>query len=113
MLSLTPSVAQVLRDAGADVASDTGLLVLETYTGGPADRAGVRGGNQKLRFGRLQLVLGGDIITAIDEQPTNDGRALTVHMEMETAKGDRVELTIIRDGKELQVPLVLDEQPQS
>ena len=112
MMTLTPSVAEILREAGAEVPVDQGLLVLETQTGGPANEAGIQGANRWVRIGRrIQLPVGGDIITAIDGQPTADLKTLMVYLEMETAIGDVVELTIVRGEEELVVPVTLAEQP--
>ena len=112
MMTLTPSVAEILREAGAEVPVDQGLLVLETQTGGPANEAGIQGANRWVRIGRrIQLPVGGDIITAIDGQPTADLKTLMVYLEMETTIGDTVELTIVRGEEELVVPVTLAEQP--
>jgi S1-C subfamily serine protease len=113
MMPLTSSVVGLLRDAGAEIPAESGLLVLDTTAGGPADKAGVQGGNGWLRIGRYQLPVGGDVITAVDGQPTNDLETLTVYLETEKAIGDTVTLTIIRDGKELAVDVKLGEQPQA
>jgi S1-C subfamily serine protease len=90
-----------------------GLLVLDTTARGPADDAGLQGGSQWLRIGRYQLPVGGDIITAVNGQPTADVESLTVYLETETSIGDTVELTVVRDGKEITVPLTLGEEPQA
>jgi S1-C subfamily serine protease len=113
MLPLSSSVTKVLRDAGVSITTDSGLLVLDTTAGGPADKAGVQGGSQRVRIGRYQLAVGGDIITAINGQPTTDLQVLTVYLETETAIGDTVELTVLRDGKEITIPVTLGEQPQA
>ncbi|MFN2220349.1 MAG: S1C family serine protease [Anaerolineae bacterium] len=113
MMALTSSVTRVLRDAGADVSVAEGLLVLDTTAGGPADDAGLQGGSQWLRVGRYQLPVGGDVITAVDGQPTADVEALTVYLETETSIGYTVELTVVRDGKEITIPLTLGEEPQA
>jgi S1-C subfamily serine protease len=113
MLALTPSVVQVLREAGVEVPVDSGLLVLDSTAEGPADRAGIQGGSQWVRIGRYQLQVGGDIITAVDGQTTPDLQTLTVYLEMKKTVGDTVELTILREGHELKIPVTLGEQPQA
>jgi S1-C subfamily serine protease len=65
-----------------------------------------------VRLGRSQLRVGGDIITAIDGQPTADLETLTVYLETETPIGDTVGLTIRRGDQELTVPVTLEEQPR-
>jgi S1-C subfamily serine protease len=112
MVSLSPSVASVLRDAGVAVSVDSGLLVLDVTAGGPADKSGVQGGSQWARIGRYRLAVGGDVITAIDGQPINDLQALTVYLETERAVGDTVQLSVIRDGEERLISLTLAAQPR-
>ena len=68
---------------------------------------------RKLRIGRYQLPVGGDVITAVDGQPTADLEALTVYLETETSIGDTVELTVMRDGTEITIPLTLGKEPQA
>jgi S1-C subfamily serine protease len=112
MMPLTSSVARVLREAGLDVTAESGLLVLNATTGGPADESGIQGGSRWVRLGRYQLRVGGDIITAIDGQPTADLETLTVYLETETAVGGTVNLTIQRGDQELTIPVTLEEQPR-
>jgi len=112
MMPLTASVVKVLREAGVDLAAESGLLVLDTTSGGPAAGAGIQGGTQWVRLGRYQLQVGGDIITAIDGQPTPDLETLTVYMEMETSAGDTVTLNVRRGDQELTIPVTLEEQPR-
>ena len=111
MLSLTPSTAKAFRDAGMDVPVDAGLLVIEAVKDAPADKAGIRGGSRVVSIGRYQIPLDGDIIIAIDGEPVNDFQTLTVYLETETTVGDTVDVTIIRDGEELTVPVTLGERP--
>jgi S1-C subfamily serine protease len=110
-LPLTSSVVQVLHDAGVDLGSDSGLLVLEAMSDGPANRAGLLGGNRWLRLGRYQLPVSGDIIVAINGHETADLQTLTVYLEMETTIGDTVELTVIRGNDKLTLPVKVAEQP--
>ncbi len=113
MMPLTSSVIEVLRDVGAEVPVDHGLLVLDTDAGSPADEAGIQGASHWVRIGpRSQLPVGGDIITSIDGQPVTDLQTLMIYLEMETAIGDKVELTIVRGKEELVLPVTLAEQPR-
>jgi len=112
MLSLSASTANLLRQAGADVPADSGLLVLESVAGGPAIKAGIRGGDRMVRISRYSVPIGGDIITAINGQPIADSEELTVYLEGQTAVGDTVQVTILRGDQELVVPLTLVERPR-
>jgi S1-C subfamily serine protease len=113
MMPLTPSVVGVLQEYGLDVPAESGLLVLDTTSGGPADRAGLQGGTRALRVGRYQLPIGGDVITAIDGQPTDDLETLNVYLETERSIGDTVQLTVLRNGREMTFDVTLGEAPQA
>jgi S1-C subfamily serine protease len=113
MMPLSSSVLKILQEVRVDVPVDSGLLVLDVAAGGPADQAGMQGGSQWVRVGRYQLPVGGDIITAIDGRPTTDLEALTVYLETGTAIGDTVDLTVLRDGVEMVIPVTLGEGPQT
>jgi len=113
-LDLTASRAQILREAGGvDIPVDEGLLVIEVVDGSGADRAGIRGGDQVVQIGNIRIPLGGDIITAINGKPVASLQELTVYLETETQIGDKVKMTIIRDGQEQTVRVVLGERPET
>ncbi|MGC9395403.1 MAG: S1C family serine protease [Anaerolineae bacterium] len=111
MTALTPSVADWFRKAGMDIPVDAGLLVLEVTRGGPAAVAGIRGGDRYVRMGRYQVPVGGDIIIAIDAQPVADIETWTIYLETQKTIGDTVQITVLRDGREQVIPVVLEEQP--
>ena len=111
-LGLTPERAQAFREAGMDVPVDEGLLMIEIVSGGPADRAGIRGGDRIVQLGNVRLALGGDIITAINGEAVDNLQELTVYLETQTQVGDTVEVTIVRDGVEQNVQVTLAERPQ-
>lgn len=111
MLPLTPALAKVFREAEMKVPVDAGLLVLDAVRGASAERAGIRGGRRLVQIERFQVPLDGDIIIAINGEPVNDFEGLTVYLETRTRVGDTVEVTIIRDGQEQIIPVILDERP--
>jgi S1-C subfamily serine protease len=45
-----------------------GFLVLDIIAGGPADKAGIRGGDKIVSINGTEIRLGGDVITKIDNQ---------------------------------------------
>jgi S1-C subfamily serine protease len=110
-LDLSPSTAEVLREAGMEIPVDRGILVLEAVANGPADAAGIQGGDRVARIGNYQIPIGGDIITAVDGQPVENFQDLTVYLETETVVGDTVEITLIRGGETMTVPVTLEENP--
>jgi S1-C subfamily serine protease len=79
------------------------LPVGEVHRDGPADRAGIEGATED-RFGRYRL---GDVIVAVDGEPIEDRNDILDLFE-EREVGDRVRLTLERDGerRDVQVKLV-------
>ncbi len=54
---------------------------------------------------------GGDLIVAIDGQPITTSDDLISYLVFETIVGQTVDLTVIRDGQEINLPLTLGERP--
>ena len=111
LLPLSPAVSEFLRDAGADVSMDYGLLVLQTDASGPADKAGLRGGDSRLRFGRYELAVGGDVLVAVDGRPIRDLQTLSIYLQTETRVGETVLVSLVRDGAESEMPVTFEAQP--
>jgi len=111
-VSLTSEWAQALREAGMEVPVEQGLIVVEVSSGGPADRAGIRGPAQIVRVGNVRVPVGMDILTAVNGEPVTNFQELTVYLESETQVGDTVEVTIIRDGVEQTARVTLAERPR-
>jgi len=57
------------------------------------------------------MYVGGDIITAIDEQPLRTWNDLDAYLEGKTDVGQEVTLHLLRDGKEQTLTLTLAEEP--
>jgi S1-C subfamily serine protease len=110
LLSLTSANVTALREAGVSVPVDAGALVLEVVAGAPAEKAGLVGGSRAVSVGGYQVMVGGDIITAINGQKLSDSQDLTVYLETETVVGETVEVSIVRDGQPQSVQVVLGER---
>ena len=88
-----------------------GVLVSGVAEGEAADRAGLREGDEIVEVYGAEVQAGGDIIVAIDEYELQDFADLVAYLVRETEVGQTVVLTIIRDGKEMEVPVTLGERP--
>jgi len=110
-ISLTAERARAFREAGMDIPVNKGVLVLEVSRGGPADEAGIRGGDRIVQLGRYRVPLGGDIITMLDDEEIGDYQDLTVYLETETRVGDAVDVTVLRDGEEQTLQVTLGTRP--
>jgi S1-C subfamily serine protease len=88
-----------------------GLLVQEVEPGSAAARAGLRGGHETVQIGNVQLVVGGDLITAIDGKPIDREDAISRALARKRS-GDTLELTVFRNGRTTNLRVKLgDEGP--
>ncbi|MFZ0286673.1 MAG: trypsin-like peptidase domain-containing protein [Terriglobales bacterium] len=90
------------------LAADYGLLIVQVVPAGAADRAGLRGGSQRAYLGNVPIMIGGDLIVAIDNDKVEDQQDLAQIMNKHRA-GDAVHVTIYRGKRKLQVEVVLGE----
>src|SRR6202795_2954306 len=90
------------------LAADYGLLIVQAVPGGGADRAGLRGGSERAYLGNTPIMIGGDLIVAIDGEKVESQQILAQIMNKHRA-GDTVKVTIFRGKKQLEVPVVLGE----
>lgn len=81
-----------------------GAYVLSTTNGGPAEEAGLIAADANT--GR-----GGDLIVAMDDQTINGFSDLNSYLVFNTAAGDTIQITVLRDGQLLDLPLTLGARP--
>ncbi len=102
-IPITPELAEQMG-----LAAGNGLLVVQVVPGGAADRAGLHGGTERAYLGNIPIMVGGDLIVAIDGQDVQDQQDLSQVMNNHRA-GDTVRLTIYRAKKKMDVSVVLGE----
>lgn len=100
---LTPAVAEELH-----LPVNEGLLIERVNSGGPAEKAGLRGGDRQAILGMRRILLGGDVITTID------GRPITGQMDLNLAlnhkrPGDTVKVEYYRGGQKMETQVTLGE----
>src|SRR5579863_3969329 len=88
-----------------------GLLIIGIVPGGSADLAGLRAGTERAYLGNTPIMLGGDLIVAIDDQKVQDEDDLAQMMNNHRA-GDTVKVTIYRNKKKMEVSVALGEARQ-
>jgi len=81
-----------------------GVVVSNVMAGSPAEAAGLRNPEGSAGMTRLQSA---DIITAIDGRQITGINGLISHLARFTRPGDTVDLTVLRDGQEITLPLTL------
>lgn len=93
------------------LSADYGVLIVRVVPGGAAAKAGLRGGNQQAMLGDTPILLGGDLIVAIDGQRVEDMQDLSRVMNNHRA-GDVVSVSVFRGKQRLDVKVVLGEAKQ-
>ncbi|HEY3059291.1 MAG TPA: trypsin-like peptidase domain-containing protein [Chloroflexota bacterium] len=91
------------------LASQKGLLVQQVTAG--AQQAGVQPGSRTVTIGNEQVLVGGDIIVAIDGQTVTTGGDLRGWIENQRHPGDTVTLTVLRNGQRVDLTVTLSERP--
>jgi len=99
--------AQVLH--ALSIPSTHGVLIARVLPGSPAARAGLRGGTTEATLSGTTYILGGDVIVAVDGHSISQSSQLAAAI-MGHKPGQRVSLTIIRDGKQQTVSVTLATQ---
>jgi len=100
---LWPGLAEAL-----DLPVQEGLLIERVTSGGPTDRAGLRGGNRAVAAGMRRILIGGEVIVAADGQKMASQLDLNVFMKKKRP-GDMVTLTIYRGREKKDVRVTLGE----
>ncbi len=104
--TMDPGLSTVLK-----MSVTAGFLVEVVEDGSPAERAGLRGGNLSMTIQGEEYLLGGDIVTALNGAPTRTAQELNTRVKT-LRPGQRVKLTIFRDGSTRDVSLAVTERPR-
>lgn len=99
----------LLEQEALGLPRSVGAYITEVTSGGPAARAGLRGGSRTTDL--PGIVAGGDLIIAIDDRSVNNFADLLSYLINYKSPGDTVTLTILRNNQEMDVELTLDKRP--
>lgn len=101
--ALWPGLAEALN-----LSVEKGILVERVTPGGPAAQAGIRGGTKSVLAGLQELRIGGDVLIAVDGKPITS--QVDMNLLLNRAwPGETVTLTIVRDGKKMDITVKLGE----
>ena len=92
-------------------ASQRGALVEEVMPNSPAEQAGLQGSNNQVTIQGQNAIVGGDVITAIDNQPVVQMDDLIAYLADSTTVNQKVTLTILRNGKQQTLDVTLAARP--
>jgi S1-C subfamily serine protease len=87
-----------------DLPQTNGAYVISVAPGGPADEAGLIPASPNT--GR-----GGDLIIKLDDQAVNDFADLNAYLVFHTTVGQTIQVTVLREGESLVLPLTLGARP--
>jgi len=104
--SLIPEIAKYLK-----LNIERGAMIAEVVKGGPAEKAGLIGGKQRIQVGNTILLAGGDIVVKADHQDVKTNDEL-IHYIREKKPGDTILLKIYRNGSFVDVKVTLGERPR-
>jgi len=88
-----------------------GALVVDVVANGPAAKAGLHGGNRQVTINGKQMTVGGDVITSVDGKQVKGFDDLITYLARSTDVGQKITLTILRQGKEETVEVTLASRP--
>ena len=100
---------QLAAKLGLD--TDHGGLLAEVIPGGPADQAGLKGGDEKVRFQGIPYQAGGDTILAVNGHQIVEPDDLARYIS-DFGPGEKVELNVLHDnGDRETVEVTLSKRP--
>jgi len=105
--TITPDLAKALK-----LPVKEGVLVNEVVKGGPADQAGIKGGDTSATIEGASFRLGGDVITEVDGKKIT-GMEEVINAVNAASPGDKMELTVDRDDKSQTIAVTLGVRPAS
>ncbi len=88
-----------------------GWLITQTTSDGAADKAGLKGGTQRVIINNEWVIVGGDIIITVDGTRIINGDSLMSYLEEKTTPNQTITFTIIRDDQQINLPVELGTRP--
>ena len=104
--TLIPEVAKFLK-----LKVERGAMIAEVVKGGPANKAGLKGGNQQVQVGNMIVIAGGDIVVEADQHDVKTHDELIRYIR-EKKPGNTILLKVFRKGKFEEVKVALGERPR-
>jgi S1-C subfamily serine protease len=106
ILSLFPELAKFLK-----LKVERGAMIAEVVKGGPADKAGLKGGNQRVQVGNMIVIVGGDIVVKADQKEVKTNDELIQYIR-EKKPGDTILLKVFRKESFIDANVILGERPR-
>lgn len=105
---MTPGLAKALK-----LNEPRGVLVVEVIGGSPAEKAGIKAGNNPTKVDGQTVPLGGDIVLELDGHQIRKVDDILVYLQREKSVGDTMDVTIVRGGELRHVNVHLEARPST
>jgi S1-C subfamily serine protease len=90
-----------------------GWLITQVTNDGAAALAGLQGGNKQVRINNDWMVIGGDIIIAVDGTRIVNGDTFMTYLEEHTTPNQTITVTILRNNQTQDISVVLKQRPSA
>ena len=105
-IDMSPEIAEAIG-----LGEPRGFLVIEVSPGGPADSAGVEGGDTPMQLNGNEIPIGGDVVLAINDRDVRKIDDVLGYLQQATQVGETVTLTVWRDGQIIEIDVILGARP--
>jgi S1-C subfamily serine protease len=105
-IDMSPEIAEAIG-----LGEPRGFLVIEVSPGGPADSAGVEGGDTPMQLNGREIPIGGDVVLAINDRDVRKIDDVLGYLQQATQVGETVTLTVWRDGQIIEIDVTLGARP--
>jgi serine protease Do len=99
--NITPAIAQTLG-----LQKPEGFLIFSVEPTSPAESAGLKGGDRVVTIEGMPVVLGGDVIIAVDDIAIQNAQGIEANLSDKTI-GDVVKFSVVRGGSTQQIEVEL------
>jgi S1-C subfamily serine protease len=110
-ISGTDMTYEIAQTIGTNVTY--GWLITQITNGGAAAQAGLQGGNQQVRVNDEWIIIGGDIIIAVDGTRIINGDTFMSYLEEHTTPDQTITVTVLRDHQFQDISLILKQRPST
>lgn len=83
-----------------------GVLVVDVFADGPAEKAGIRGGFIVANINRTLIEIGGDVIVRIDDTMIPNVDALNKFIDNKNIE-DTIQVTVVRNSQPISIPVIV------
>jgi 2-alkenal reductase len=104
--SVTPALVKAMN-----LPVTKGAYITQVIPGGPAAKAGLQGADKEANIDGHVVPVGGDVVTAINGTPISSFEDILIYIALNSSPGDQVTLSVIRNGKPIEVKVTLEARP--